>query len=132
MFITLLVTVSKWCKTCEEIIWKLIREIIEYKKINSTIQLYLDEIQNLKFVKLDDMLNSEFEPDKFCKTQFHQITTQAELIKGRCNCIITQVKKIRNLVEINEAVEENLQWNNYKLAIGINDLALKVLYIDGS
>ena len=42
--------VSKWCKTCEEIIWKLIREIIEYKKINSTIQLYLNEVQNLKTV----------------------------------------------------------------------------------
>ena len=128
--------VSKWCKTCEEIIWKLIREIIEYKKINSTIQLYLNEVQNLKFVKLDDNLNCEFEPDKFCKTQHHQITTQAELIRGRCNCILSQVKKIRNLVDINEAVEDNLQWNNYKLAIAtkisdavVNGLAksLKIL-----
>ena len=112
--------VASWCRSCESTIWKLTREIIEYKKINSSIQNYLKEIRNLDFIKIDE-LAAEFEPDKFCKTQFNQINTQADLVRSRCSSILSQIKKVRNLVDINEAAEENLQWNNYKLAIANRD-----------
>ena len=108
--------VSHWCKLCEDSIWRLTREIIEYKKMNAIIQTHLSDIRSLQFVKLDDLSN-EYDPDKFCKSQYSQIQSQADLIRTRCGSVLAQVKKIRTLVGINVAQEDNLQWSNYRLAI---------------
>ena len=102
-----------WCKLCEESIWTLVREIIEYKKMNSQIQGYLNDVQDLKFVHIDG-LTHEYEPDEFCSRQHRQINVQANLIKTRCVSILAQVAKIKQLADIEESVDENLQWDNYK------------------
>ena len=109
-------SVAQWCKVCEDSIWRLTREIIEYKKMNAIIQSHLSDIRSLQFVKLDDLSN-EYDPDKFCKSQYLQIQSQADLIRTRCGSVLAQVKKIRSLVGINVAQEENLQWTNYRTAI---------------
>ena len=105
-----------WCKKCEETIWTLTREIIEYKKMNGVIQGHLNDVKDLVFVKIDE-LSGEQDPDKFCKAQFFQINTQSILVQNRCNAILAQVKKIKTLVDIQELIDDNLQWTNYKMAL---------------
>jgi hypothetical protein len=109
-------TVPQWCKMCEETIWQLTREIIEYKTLNASIQVHLNDVKGLKFVKIDD-LGESYEPDKFCKVQFNQIHSQVDLVRARCSSILLQIKKIKHLLDINEEEDENLQWTNYNMAL---------------
>ena len=109
-------TVAGWAKMCEDSIWGLVREIMDYKKLNCSIQGYLNDVKDLKFVRVE-CLTSEFEPDDFCKKQHFQINSQAKLIKTKCASILAQVAKIKNLTDVDEAVDPNLQWDNYKQAL---------------
>ena len=45
--------VAGWCKMCEDSIWQLIREIIEYKKLNSSIQNLLNDVKDLQFCRIE-------------------------------------------------------------------------------
>ena len=77
--------IGPWIKSCNETIFNMTRDVLEYKRINSLIHNIISDMKRLQFLKIDEF--EEYEPDVFCTTQYNEVKAQTSTIKTRCNTL---------------------------------------------
>ena len=86
-------SVAPWVEMCQTTIFHLTRDILEYKRFNSQIQGIMSDMKRLNFIEIDEMM--EYDPEKFCKVQYHKILKEVDMIKSRTAMMAAHVKRIQ-------------------------------------